>query len=268
MAAHPVEALLARLTSSDAEDAWREFLANYSASMYQIIRHFETDPDRAGDCFQFVCERLVEEQCKRLRRFKATGPATFATWLRAVTRNLCIDWRRKHCGRQRTFRSVSNLSTFDQEVFKLVYERGIPLDEALPILVSTFHNVTQLRLNQSKQRIESVLTPRQRWVLSQRTPSLHIFERGEPDNVEALTLNLVDPSPSPEAQAYSKERRKKLLRTLAELSVEDQLLIRMRFEQELTLSQLARMFDLGNAQRADRRIKDLLVRLKQRLEQT
>jgi len=268
MTAHSIEALLKRLTSTDSEDAWREFLANYSASIYQVIRHFETDLDSASDCFQFVCERLVEKQCRKLRTFKATGPATFTTWLRAVTRNLCIDWRRKNFGRQRTFRSVSKLSTFDQEVFKLVYERGIPLDEALPILLSTFHNVTQLRLNQSTQRIESVLTPRQRWVLSQRAPTEQIFERGDSESAQALRPDAVDPRPSPEALAYSKERRKKLRRTLAELSVEDQLLIRMRFEQELTLEQLARMFELGNAQRADRRIKDVLLRLKQRLDQT
>lgn len=38
--------------------------------------------------------------------------------------------------------------------------------------------------------------------------------------------------------------------------------MRLRFEEELTLEQIAKLLDLGNAQRADRQIKEVLARLR------
>ena len=48
-----------------------------------------------------------------------------------------------------------------------------------------------------------------------------------------------------------------------QLSKRQRLLIRLRFEQELTLDQIANLLDLGNAQRVDRQIKDVLARLRE-----
>jgi len=90
-----VESLLEALASADPQEAWNEFLSQYSALIYQVVRHFETDIDRGSDCFQFVCEHLIKDSARRLRKFKGEGTATFTTWLRAVVRNLCIDWHRK-----------------------------------------------------------------------------------------------------------------------------------------------------------------------------
>jgi RNA polymerase sigma factor (sigma-70 family) len=58
------------------------------------------------------------------------------------------------------------------------------------------------------------------------------------------------------------ERRAALDRALEQLSKRERLLVRLRFEQELTLEQIANLLDLGNAQRADRQIKELLARLR------
>ena len=59
------------------------------------------------------------------------------------------------------------------------------------------------------------------------------------------------------------ESRGALGRALARLSKRERLLVRMRFEQELTLDQIARLLNLGNAQRADRQIKMILTRLRE-----
>src|SRR6478609_92717 len=89
-----------RDSSHDPELAWSHFLSEHSGLIYHVIRHFESDPDEAADVFQFVCERLIENRARRLRKFKGEGAATFATWLRAVVRNLCIDWHRQRFGRR------------------------------------------------------------------------------------------------------------------------------------------------------------------------
>ena len=64
------ESFLERLRSRDRHDAWVEFLENYSALIFQVSRYFESDLDRASDCFQFVCQKLSENRFRRLLSFK------------------------------------------------------------------------------------------------------------------------------------------------------------------------------------------------------
>lgn len=169
MADLSVENILRQLRSRDRHEAWNEFLDEYSALIFQVSRYFEKDLDRASDCFQFVCEKLSEDRFRRLLRFKPDGAASFSTWLRAVVRNLCLDWRRKEFGRPRRFRAISRLSGFDQEVFGCVYERGVSAEETLRLLQSKFPDVTSERVAESRERIEQELTTKQRWLLSVRS---------------------------------------------------------------------------------------------------
>lgn len=257
----PVEHLLRDLDSPAYDEAWTEFLSDYSAHIYQVIRRFEPDVDNAADCFQFVCERLIENRSRRLRKFKGEGSATFVTWLRAVVRNLCIDWHRKQFGRHRQFRSIGRLSVFDQAVFRVVYERAVSPEQCRALLAAEFPNATESRINESKARIETVLTPNQRWLLTKRSGNTNeqpdAFEQSE----NALA-DLADSGASPESRAIEKESREKLERALAKLSPSDRLLIRLRFEEDLTLAEVGKLLGLGNAQRTDRQIKEILTNLR------
>lgn len=255
-----IEKILHDLGSTDSENAWSEFLEQYSAMVFQVICHFEHDPDQQSDCFQFVCEQLVNRRFRRLRAFRVGGPAKFSTWLRAVIRNLCIDWHRKHSGRRRTFKSIANLSTFDQQVFRLLYERGVSTHEGLSQLIPVFPNVTEQTLAESRQRIETELTPQQRWLLSTRAVNSHNSAYSE--EIEDAGSKVIDPRADPETQAIENERYRNLMRGLNRLSSGDRLLIRLRFEQELTLDQIAGVTGLGNAQRVDRQLKQIVSRLK------
>lgn len=257
--------LLEQLNSRDPEEAWGLFLAEYSTTILKVVRHIEHDSDTVPDCFQFVCERLSADSFRRLRKFRAGGPAVFSTWLRAVVRNLCLDWRRKQFGRHRFFKSIARLSGLDQEVFRHVYERRIPFDEALESLRSTFPNLTRTQLAESTARIDNELTTRQRRLLDAQHAQLN-----SPASVgfgeTSAAHDIRDPAPSPEAQAVFAQRARNLRRALGHLPQRDRLLIRLRFEQELTLEQVAKLLDLGNAQRAERQIKVVLAQLREELE--
>ena len=256
-----VAALLKDLDSSNSEEAWAQFLSDYAAHIYQVIRHFESDSDNAADCFQFVCEQLIENRSRRLRKFKGEGAATFVTWLRAVVRNLCIDWHRKQFGRQRQFRAIARLPVFDQEVFRMIYERAIPPDECLAMLAPEFPNTTTARIDASRARIENLLTTNQRWLLTKRIHAGNGNELTSLDQPESFLSDLTDSQPDPETAAITNERTRKLRRALAQLSPNDRLLIRLRFEEGLTLDKAAELLGLGNAQRADRQVKSILERL-------
>ncbi|MFS8085623.1 MAG: RNA polymerase sigma factor [Acidobacteriota bacterium] len=260
-----IEDILVQLDSRDPHHAWDEFLQAYSGLIFQVARHFEKDSDSASDCFQFVCERLSEKRFRRLLRFDPKGVASFSTWLRAVVRNLCLDWSRKEFGRRRKFRSISRLSAFDQQVFHCIHECGLSIDEAHRLLQSRAPGLTYESVAESNDRIEQHLTVQQRWLLRtqlmRRAPRVAITV----DEVGGSQLEIPDPRPDPETQAASTERQAALERALGRLTKRERLLVRLRFEQELTLEQIARLLNLGNAQRVDRQIKDILARLREAL---
>jgi RNA polymerase sigma-70 factor (ECF subfamily) len=182
----PIQNILELIRSSEHEEAWSLFLCEYGDLTFQVVRRFESDADNAADCFQFVCEQLVDNSFRRLRKFKPHGPATFSTWLRAVIRNLCIDWTRKQFGRRRT-----------------------------------------------------------------RDPGPQLTDLNQ-------AANACDPNPDPEARAILLEKRALMNMAVRRLPAEDRLLLRLRYEEDLTLDQIAKLMDLGNPQRVDRRIKHVL----------
>ena len=252
-------ALLCRFQSPRAQEAWAEFLQSYAPLIFQVVRLSEQDADAAADCFLFVCEQLNRKRFRRLRRFQPKGPATFATWLRAVVRRLCLDWHRKESGRARIFQSLSSLSTADQAVFRCVFEQGMRLDETFSQLRARFPTLTREQVAASAEQIQRTLTPRQLFLLGVRRPKLEPLEAAEEGWPEQ---QLADPGPDPESLAALEEQRTALTRALSRLPAPDRLLIRLRFERELTLEEVGRITKSGDAQSVDRRIRGILERLR------
>jgi len=258
--------MMERLGSREPWEAWTAFLESYSRAILQVAHTFEHEQDARSDCFLFVCERLSENQFRRLRRFQPGGRARFTTWLQVVVRNLCLDWHRQEYGRQRVFQSVARLPPFDQEVFREVYTRGLSREDCFFRLRFTHASLTREEVDQSLERIQRELTPRQLWLLSSCNPKLESLE-AEPDgNPELSQRQIVDPRPDPETLAALKEQESGLQRALDRLSASERLLLQLRFDQGLTLLEIARLVELKDAQTVDRRIRDILEKLRRDLE--
>lgn len=256
-----IEQILEGLASRDhPQEAWSAFLEDYAAAIFQVVRHFEAESDNASDCFQFICERLCEHRFRRLRRFKVGGAAKFSTWLRVVARNLCLDWRRKQFGRRRVFRSVARLSELDQAVFQHVHERGVAPSEALVSLTPRFPYLTGELLSEAIERVNNALTTNQNWLL--RTRLAFVRPQAGAGTETDFRQEIIDPQPDPEKLALHAERTTILKRALSRLSDKERLFVHLRFEEHLTLDQIAKLLDLGNAQRADRQLKQILASLR------
>jgi RNA polymerase sigma factor (sigma-70 family) len=191
-----ISRLLGELASASPTEAWSEFLEDYAPVLQQVVHLFETETDAAADCFLFICEHLASDQFRRLRKFRPGGPASFPTWLRAVARNLCVDWHRKTRGRLRD-------GTYPDR----------PVSEPLED---------------------------------------HWF---------------TDPHPDPEMRAASQQRESSLRRMVAGLPDPERLLIRLRFEQDLTLDQIAKLTGLKDAQTVDRRVRQILDSMRESLRE-
>jgi len=258
-----IDEILKQLGSHASHEAWSMFLDEYAPLILQLVRHFEKESDPASDCFQFICERLCEDRFRRLRRFKPGGPAKFSTWLRLVVRNLCVDWRRKQFGRRRVFRSISRLSDLDQEIFRLVHERGATEQEAFVSLARNFPGLSTKMVSEAIERVNGTLTRNQNWLLRARSVATSQRSVKRSDGTESAEV--ADSSSNPEALAIGGERSAMLNRALWRLSFNERLLIRLRFEEDLTLDQIAKLLKLGNAQRVDRQIKQILSSLRREL---
>lgn len=253
--------LLQRLRSDQAQQAWAEFLATFSPLILQVVQLIERDDDPVADCYLFVCEQLSQKQFRRLTLFRPDGPASFRTWLRAVVRNLCLDWRRREFGRHRVFESIQRLPALEQAVFGCVFEQGMPAAEAFLWLRAKIPGLEENQVDQAVERIRGNLTPRQLWLLQSDRPELQASAM-EPDGTATpLDERVADSRPNPESLAAWNEERTNLARALAQLSKTDRLFLRLRYEQDLTLEKVAKVTGLKDAQAADRKIREILARL-------
>lgn len=253
--------ILSALCSEEREPAWCAFLDRYSALIYHVVRGFDRDPDRSGNCFLFICEQLSANHFRRLRKFDLGGRASFSTWFCAVVRNLCLDWHRKENGRHRVFGSIARRSASDQVLFELVFRRGLSAEEAREELRRRGTEMSFAAVEARIGELRRCLSSRQLWLLSsgKPTPASVVEDDG------AYPVEPVDPAPDPEALAALRETHQQVSAALAALTDSDRLLIRLRYQEGLTLQQVANLVGLKDAQTADRRLRDIIDHLRQSL---
>ncbi len=257
-----IVAILQRMAEGDISHAWPDFLDLYSPVLMQVAQFIARDQDAAGDCFLFICERLSSNGCRRLRQYRVGGGASFNTWLRAVARNLALDWRRAELGRHRVFSSVQRLPELEQEVYAELFS-GCTSDEAAFFRIAARRSdLTREAFDQALQNVHAVLTSRHRWLLSGRHGARKMAELdGGAESIPLLEI-LRDSAPDPEKQACSNQQKLALAGALSEMPQEDRLLLRLRYEEDLTLAQAARLAGLKDPQTAHRRLEAALDRLK------
>jgi RNA polymerase sigma factor (sigma-70 family) len=261
MSGDDVTELLAGLAAGKADAAWRAFLAAYSGLIMHAVRRHENDEDRAAECFMHVCAALSDDRFRRLRAFRPGGPASFRTWLLAVVSNLCVDWRRREQGRARPFRSIARLPELERQIYHCIFVRGLSRAQCLETLVPRFPSLDATTVGQINSRLFALLTPQQRWQLSLRTPATALPIPGSDNADENPWPEPESPGPGPDALAAHEQERERLQRAMSLLPADQRLLLRLRYEQELTLAEIARLTGQPDPFRVNRRIEGALAML-------
>lgn len=251
-----IASLLAALCQPRPDAAWNSFLDRFAAQIMQVVRQREYNPQQIEDCFLFVCECLSDDGFRRLRQFDPARGVPFRSWLKAVTGNLCVEWHRREFGRTRTPPAIARLSALDQAVFKYHYQQDMNLQTCLYVLQETDPRITRQSLGESLARVQAALSERQRWTLARQRGGF--LSSGQS---RSATGEQPDSRPGPEQLLSQVQRQSRLRRAVSQLSAEDRLLLRLRFEQDLSLSDIARIAGLANLHLARRRIGAALKRL-------
>lgn len=248
--------LLAALCQRQPDAAWKSFLNHFAPQIMHIVRQREYNPQQFEDCFLFVCECLSDDGFRRLQQFDPGRGVSFRSWLNAVAANLCVEWHRREFGRARIPPPITRLSALDQAVFKYRYQQDLDLQTCLHMLQETDPQLTRRTLAESLARVQSALSVRQRWTLARlqgRSPS--------PGKEPPATKEQPDPHPGPEQLMGQEQRQSRLRRAMSQLQAEERLLLRLRFEQDLSFADVARIAGLTNLHLARRRIDAALKQL-------
>lgn len=259
-----VASLLEALGSlNSCDDAWAEFLESYSSVLYQTARACTQDYDAAADCYLHICERLALDSFRRLRKFRPSGSASFTTWLRIVARNLCFDWHRSRFGRPRPFKSMQGLSPLELEVYNSRIVDRSSQQETLHRVQSRFPDEGISDVSEIEERLEGALTSRQQWILATaRRPALEtaVAVLGEED--DPIWVDIVDPTPNQEIQIADQQQHDRLQKSVDSLPARERLVLQLRFEQGLSLDEIARLCGLDRAQTAHRMLAMVLKKLR------
>jgi DNA-directed RNA polymerase specialized sigma24 family protein len=219
-----------RLTAS----AWEEFLIRYSKLILKIIWVYSADYDDVMEKYVQICTKLSENNFLRLKKFQSDYSKIqpkFSTWLTKVINNLCIDIYRKSYGRKRYPAGIKNLPKDDRLFFELFYLKSLPLSE-----VSDIMNLNSNGGNESADekltRIESLLI---------RNPRSSALRK------QFVTVPFDESKymPAPEEDDFVNEDNDNyelydnFEKLIEHLSVQEKIVIRLRFRESLSAKEIS-----------------------------
>lgn len=205
-------------------------------------RHLSAEQDEFAG---YVRVRLIEDDYAVLRKFQHRS--SLRTYLAAVIERLSLDFCIERWGRWRPSAVAERLGPVAVLLERLVTRDGHPLDEAIQV-IQTGH--------------ASAMSPSAlHGIWEQLPPRIKASEVGE----EAAAA--VPSTQSSESEVEDAERRKNMERlehtlgaALAAVPDQDRVLVALRFDQELSIAEIAKLTGISVPtlhRRLDRTIKDL-----------
>ena len=125
--------------------------------------------------------------------------------------------------------------------------------ESLHVLKSRFTKITLDQISDTNARLHSILSSNQRWQLSVKRAETLTINDSEAD-IEADDYG-------PELQVQSEEDRLRLNKAMARLEPQQRLLLQLRYQQDLTLREVAQLSGLTDPFKAKRQIDTALAAL-------
>jgi RNA polymerase sigma factor (sigma-70 family) len=190
--------------------------------IYAICRRDGMDADEIEEFTAEVRLRLVKDDYAILRAFQ--GRSQFKTYIAAVVRRLLIDYRRHGWGKWHDSAEAQRLGEIGIDVERALVRDGRSPQEALAQLKDRHPQITLEEI----ERIAARLPPRVRRTRVDVDHALSVAT-ASPGGVDPVVRSEVASQVSSVVCAF-----------IDGLPEEDQLIIRLRFDSEMTVAQIAR----------------------------
>ena len=189
--------------------------------------------------------RLLEDDGAILRKFQ--GLSTFKTYLVTVIQRLFLDWRIKEWGKWRPTADARRLGPVAIELERLVGRDGLDYEEAVETLLSKGTALT-------RDECDRIWGELPRRGARRRTGEEVLAHVPSPAPSH-------DPVESAEGHASAHRARAALVDALPSLTPQEQLIIKLRFQDGFTVARIAQL--IGEEQKPlYRRIEQILGRLR------
>ncbi len=265
------EEILARVRREGA-GAWEEFLEGFAGVLFGVVTLFADSYDDRMDFFLYICDRLREDDMRRVRAFqrRPEAPCRFSTYLTVVAKNMAVDFLRSREGRYRPFGRVASRDETDRLLFEYHLRDGASMEETRSLLQGR-HGI-RLTLEEASRRTAAMaeaLSANQRWKLLARLASRRrtlsidpVAETAVRDDEHGLPLS--GRGGDPERPLREKQANAILQEALAAVGPRQRLALTLRFRDALSRDEVARTLAVSPSQ-AESMIRDAVAALRRRL---
>ena len=216
-----------------------------------VARRHRLSAAEADDFCSEVNLRIIEDDYGVLALFE--GRSSLRTYLTTVIQRVFLDYRRKQWGKWRPSAEAHRRGPLALRLEVLIYRDGLSLDEAFETLRANFGGDT----------------PRDALLALANALPKRALRRPVNDAGEELAAVPADPSQRPDAQFDVEETARRVQAGIDEamesLSPRDRIILRMRFEDGLSVADVARVLRLDQ-KRLYRHIESLLETFRKSLE--
>lgn len=209
--------------------------------------------EAAEELLSNVRMKLIDDDYAVFRKFR--GQSSLETYLTIIIQRLALDFLVQRLGRWRASVPAQRLGRVAVQMEILLYRDHLSFEEASQILI---HNFGATQSIQELQQMAKQI-PARTWPPSQQ---VDVAEHHEPASRE---------EPFPQLD----DRRQKLIQNLeatlgqmiSELSNEDRVILKMRFESDLKVPQIAETLQIP-AKKIYRRLETLMENFRKKLEKS
>lgn|SRR5262245_6880027 len=226
-------------------------LAVIEAAVAQVCRRHHLTAAEADDFASEVRLHFIERQYEPLRRFE--GRSSLRTYLIVCVQNLFLDYQNRLWGKWRPSAEARRLGRIGILVEKLVVRDGWTFDQVCELLRTNHHIEVDEAMQQLFVRIAERVPGRQ-FVADVDVDAIS-GDESAPD-IHVLRA---------EQEFRAKQVRAALDRAKQTLTAEEQLILKMRYEDAVPVADIARALHL-NQKRLYRTRDEVLARLRQVLE--
>jgi len=247
---------LLSLFQTEPHRAWTVFIDRYADTIFKTLQRTGFDYDQAMERFVYVCEKLCEQNFRRLKTIKYAGnQGELTPWLCQVVKRLSINWAWSEEGRDRLFKSIANLSMREQKIFELYFRRGLlPSEIHEQLLLEHEKNLELADVFESLENIFTHLSDNKLWrLMSQLNRTKQTLSFDATDEETGIKFEPVDESHNPEEVLIHKEENKIFEIALESLSVKEKLVLEFRYEEAMAVKDIAEILKLE-----EREVKNLL----------
>jgi RNA polymerase sigma factor (sigma-70 family) len=203
----------------DPERTFLDNLATIDRVIGVITRRHSLGAADAEEFASWVRARLIDGNYAAIRKFG--GRSSLATYLSVVIGNLFLDYRNSIWGRWRPSAAALRLGPLGIRIEELLYREGHSLREAIGVLQSAGVTLTDAEVS----RLAAKIPPREK---TSEVP----LEKADSAGIIDLRPN----APAPEESEVAAAIRA----ALEQLPSEEQVIVRMRFWDDLTVADIAR----------------------------